>query len=42
MFEELENCEQIYDTSLIRRKISNANYIHGRVVSCKSVFKEVI
>ena len=38
MFEELENCEQIYDTSLIRRKISNANYIHGIVVSCKSQF----
>ena len=36
MFEELENCEQIYDTSLIRGKISNANYIHGIVVSCKS------
>ena len=42
MFEELENCEQIYDTSLIRRKISNANYIHGIVVSCKSEVVEVI
>lgn len=38
----LENCERIYDTSLIRRKISNANYIHGIVVSCKSEFVEVI
>lgn len=32
----LENCERIYDTSLIRRYISNANYIHGIVVSNKS------
>lgn len=32
----LENCERIYDTSLIRQYISNANYIHGIVVSNKS------